>query len=67
MVEWPGFPPPGHEPGAAAARPLAPADRVDGKLRCPDHPDQRVRTEVPGVLYRCAEEHDLAAPVADGD
>lgn len=67
MVESPGFPPPGHDPGAAAVRPCVPAIRVDGKLRCPDHPNQRVRTEVPGALYRCAEEHDLAAPMADRD
>jgi hypothetical protein len=65
MVEMPPFPPPGDDPGAAGVRPVKPAIPVDGKLRCPDHPDARVRVEVVGVLYRCQEEHALDPPEKD--
>lgn len=65
MVEVPRFGPPGGDPGAAAVRPVKPAIRVDGKLRCPDHPDARVRVVVAGVRYRCQEEHDLDPPDTD--
>lgn len=65
MVDFPPFPSPGNKPGVAAVRSLKSAIRVEGKLRCPDHPDARVRAEVVDVRYRCQEEHDLDAPEAD--
>lgn len=65
MVEFPPFSPPGDDPGVATVRPVKSAIRVDGKLRCPDHPDARVSVEAVDVLYRCQEEHDLDPPEAD--
>lgn len=65
MVEFPPYPSPGNKPGGATVRPLKSAILVDGKLRCPDHPDARVRTVVVGVRYRCQREHNLDAPEAD--
>lgn len=62
MVESPGFGPPGNTPLPAEIEISNKAIWVAGKLGCPNHPGKRVRTEVPGVLYRCATEHDLAPP-----